>query len=214
MYFYYKLKMNLPSIAKSREILLKGVHLKVNKYDEVIVMHQAMLLLILDTVKMVFPSEEVFYQHYLGISKQEWDEWKKGRAPLANDVMQKVKGLFSDYEWMLMQKVAEQAVFFPEKRHYVVPEYRRLKTMIAKQWVELPLCSIELVSKVDQTNFNELINLKISLRYGEWGYDDILNFMMPAHISKTIEGSNKGLLEWVSKDLTDIYVKSEDENKE
>lgn len=177
-------------------------------------MHQAMLLLILDTIKMNFPTEESFYKYYLGISLKEWDEWKKGKAALSGDAMQKVKGLFSDYEWMLMQKVAEQAVFFPEKRHYVVPEYRRLKTMIAKKWIELPICSVELVSKVDQQNMKELINLKISLQYGEWGYDDILNFTMPAHISKTIEGSNKGLLEWVSKDLTDIYVENHNESKE
>lgn len=177
-------------------------------------MHQAMLLLILDTVKMNFSTEEAFYKYYLGISLKEWNDWKQGKSGLPGEAMQKVKGLFSDYEWMLMQKVAEQAVFFPEKRHYVVSEYRRLKTMIAKQWIELPICSVELVSKVSQQRDDELINLKVSLQYGEWGYDDILNFTMPAHISKMIEGSNKGLLEWVSKDLIDIYVDNKDENEE
>lgn len=177
-------------------------------------MHQAMLLLILDTVKMNFPSEEAFYKYYLGISLKEWNEWKQGKAGLPSDAMQKVKGLFSDYEWMLIQKVAEQAMFFPEKRHYVVSEYRRLKTMIAKKWIELPICSVELVNKVSPQHDTERINLKISLRYGEWGYDDILNFTMPAHISKMIEGSNKGLLEWVSKDLIDVYVENKDVDKE
>lgn len=173
-------------------------------------MHQAMVLIILSEIKLRFKSEHNFWKNYLLISEEEWLNWKKGQGVLPQQAMQKVKGLFSDYEWMLVNKVAEQAMFFPEKRHYVVPEFRRLKTMIAKQWIELPICLAELVTQTAD-GMNEVINLKVTLKYGEWGYDDILNFFMPAKLSKKIEGGNKGLLEWVDKDLLHVYVENNEE---
>ena len=173
-------------------------------------MHQAMVFIILSEIKLRFKNEEDFYANYLRISKEEWMNWKLGKENLPQQVMQKVKGLFSDYEWMLVNKVAEQAMFFPEKRHYVVPEFRRLKTMIAKKWIDLPICMAELVTQAVD-GMNEVINLKVTLKYGEWGYDDILNFFMPAKLSKKIEGGNKGLLEWVNKDLLHVYVENNEE---
>lgn len=174
-------------------------------------MNETMILIILDEVKMEFVSDTIFCNDYLGIDVEEWNAWKTGKQALSPEVMQKIKGLFSDYEWMLMQKVAEQSLFFPEKRNYAVQEFRRLKTLIARKWIELPISSVELVTKTAISGVKEMINLKITLRYGEWGYDDILNFPMPASISKRIEHSNKGLLEWVDHELTDVYVEQTEE---
>lgn len=178
-------------------------------------MHQALIFIILDEVKSQFPSEKYFVEHYLEMDWNEWTQWKKGKSLLSQEAMQKVKGLFSDYEWMLMQKVAEQTMFFPEKRHYIAQQYRRLKAMIAKRWIETPLCRVELITKTITPGIEDIVTLRVSLRYGEWGYDDILNFSMPAYMSKQIENSNKGLLEWVNKDLIHAYVDQEEQkNKE
>lgn len=174
-------------------------------------MHQAMVAIILSEIKLKFKNEENFYTHYLKISKEEWEDWKKGMGHLSQSVMQQVKGLFSDYEWMLVNKVGEQAMFFPEKRHYVVQEFRRLKTMIAKCWIKTPLCHVELITQASTQAMEEIVNLKVTMRYGEWGYDDVLNFTMPAQLSKKIEGANKGLLEWVNKDLIHVYVENNEE---
>ena len=176
-------------------------------------MNETMIKIILDEINLEFDSEEIFCQTYLNFSYEEWLEWKNGHKPLPNDIMQKIKGLFSDYEWMLLQKVAEQTLFFPEKRNYAVQEFRRLKTLIARSWIELPLCSVELGTKQSLLVDREMINLKITLKYGEWGYDDILNFPMPAHVSKQIVSSTKGLLEWVDHELTDIYVSQPEEGE-
>ncbi len=177
-------------------------------------MHQAMVAIILSEIKLKFKNEENFCKNYLNISTEEWEHWKQGTGTLSQGVMQKVKGLFSDYEWMLVNKVGEQAMFFPEKRHYVVQEFRRLKTMIAKCWIKLPPCHVELITQSTTDAMEETINLKVTMRYGEWGYDDILNFAMPAQLAKQIEGTNKGLLEWVNKDLIHVYVENNEENKE
>lgn len=173
-------------------------------------MHKALVAIILSEIKLRFKDETYFYKEYLQITKEEWEGFKRGQHPLSQITMQKVKSLFSDYEWMLVNKVAEQAMFFPEKRHYVVQEFRRLKTMIAKSWIKMPLCATELITQ-SATEQEEVMNLRVLLHYGEWGYDDILNFYMPAQFSKKIEGTNKGLLEWVNKDLIHVYVENNEE---
>lgn len=169
-------------------------------------MHQALVLIILDEICTKFPSEDYFVEQCLQLTKEEWQEWKEGKKVLNQEAMQRIKGLFTDYEWMLMQKVAEQTMFFPEKQYYVVQQFRRLKAMIAKKWIETPYSATELITKTIQSGIQDIVTLKISLSYGEWGYDDILTFSMPAYISKKIECSSKGLLEWVNRDLEDTYV--------
>ena len=174
-------------------------------------MNETMIKIILDEITLEFDSEQLFCKNYLHYSYDKWNQWKQGKAALPNEVMTKIKGLFSDYEWMLMQKVAEQSLFFPEKRNYAVQEFRRLKTLIAKKWIELPISYVELVTKTAVNSSKEIINLRVILKYGEWGYDDILNFPMPSYVSKQIDNSTKGLLEWVDHELTEVYV---EQNKE
>ena len=41
-------------------------------------------------------------------------KWKDGEKNLPSEAMQKVKNLFTDYEWMLTQKILRQTIIFPE----------------------------------------------------------------------------------------------------
>lgn len=176
-------------------------------------MHQALVMIVVNQIYSQYESEIKFCQDYLEISMDTWESWKEGEVRLENDVMQKIKNLFSDYEWMLIQKTIRQTSLFPEKRHYVVVEYRRLKTIIAKKWIQTGAGVVEMITHQDSyderqlTSHDEsLIKLKVSIRYDEWGFDDILNFYLPSKIQRQIEDSRIGLLEWVHENLTDTYA--------
>ncbi|MGY3749643.1 hypothetical protein [Vagococcus acidifermentans] len=179
-------------------------------------MHQALVRIVQDRIQEQFINEELFCKHYLQISTEVWWEWQKGRSNLPADVMQKMKGLFSDYEWMLVQKIIRQTILFPEKRNYVVSEYKRLKAIIAKKWLHSDEADVELVSKKshfprqsEQQVMKHTVNLRVVMSYGEWGYDDILEFFMPAVIQQQIEDASVDLLEWVDENLEDTYMADE-----
>lgn len=181
-------------------------------------MHQAIVNIILDQIKDQFISETVCVTYFLDVTKEEWEDWKKGLRPLPSEKMQKLKSLFSDYEWMLIQKIARQASLFPEKRNYVVPEYKRLKSIIAKEWIKTGMTKVELITQTSIPNSGDnsypkkqVVNLRIFISYGEWGYDDILEFCMPAVIQQQISDSKVDLLEWVDENLVEAYTEHEEE---
>ncbi|MGX7013533.1 hypothetical protein [Vagococcus silagei] len=176
-------------------------------------MNQAIVNIMVDRIQDQFFSEKLFSLQYLDISYEEWLEWKSGKKALSADKMQKLKALFSDYEWMLIQKIARQTIIFPEKRNYIVPEYKRLKASIAKTWIKSGLATAELITQqrairagVDERNKRNCVNLRISVNYQEWGYDDILEFFMPEIIQQQIIDSQVDLLEWVDENLSETYI--------
>lgn len=172
-------------------------------------MHQVLVDIMVQTIIEQYQSEAYFYEGILKIEKNIWEEFKSGKMALSEEKMQHIKGLFSDYEWMLVQKILRQTIIFPERRNFATAEYRRLKTMIAKKWLQMG-GSAELISNKTDVgkgkNVKDYIDLKVSLTYGEWGFDDILSFRLPAVIQKQLEGAKVDLLEWVQENLTDTYV--------
>ena len=90
-------------------------------------MHQVYVDIIVDAIIEQYQTEENFYSAYQ-IQAADWQAWKEGQFGLDNEVMQKIKNLFTDYEWMLTQKILRQTILFPEKRNLAVSEYKRLKT--------------------------------------------------------------------------------------
>lgn len=175
-------------------------------------MHQAMVDIMTDRILNQFSSEAFFCEHILKIEQTEWDAWKFHQTPLKTEDMQKLMSLFSDYEWMLIQKLMRQTCLFPEKRHYVVSEYKRVKTLIAKKWLQEGNARIELINRTDQSQsegpqgYKEIFILKVFLQYEVWGYDDCLEFCLPATVQDQIKDSSKGLLEWVNENLEEEYM--------
>lgn len=174
-------------------------------------MHQVYIDILIHAIVEQFETEEIFYTDYLNISADNWENWKKGRSNLSSEEMQKIKNLFSDYEWMLTQKILRQTVLFPEKRNLAVSEYRRLKTLIAKKWLQSGIGLAELsASKVGQEKTTQdYIDLKVTASYGEWGFDDIITFRLPATVQGQLEGSKVELLDWVNENLMGTYVGNE-----
>ena len=170
-------------------------------------MHQVYVDIIVDAIIEQYQTEENFDSAYQ-IQAADWQAWKEGQFGLDNEVMQKIKNLFTDYEWMLTQKILRQTILFPEKRNLAVSEYKRLKTTIAKKWLQSDLGVVELIpnNKQEQEIAAGYIDLKVTLAYGEWGFDDIITFRLPATIQRQLEGSKVELLDWVNENLMDTYV--------
>lgn len=169
-------------------------------------MHEIYIHLILSGIHENYYSEEEFYKNQLGISLDRWENWKQGTMSLSPEESQKIKNIFSDYEWMLLQKVLRQTIIYPEKRHIAVSEYRKLKIKIAQQWLNENGGLVEFKQVKEEVKKDSLIDLRVSLQYGEWGFDDVLNFRLPAAIQNQIVRQEVALLDWVNQELEEAYV--------
>lgn len=169
-------------------------------------MHQVYVDLIMSVLLEQFETEENFLDTYLLVDETNWQAWKRGEQNLPSEAMQKVKNLFTDYEWMLTQKILRQTIIFPEKRNVAVAEYKQIKTRIAQKWVSSGSANVELLPLKNDQIVNGYLDLKVSIQYDEWGYDDILNFRLPAEVQKQIEGEKIELLDWVNENLEETYV--------
>ncbi|GMA09569.1 hypothetical protein GCM10025886_27220 [Tetragenococcus halophilus subsp. flandriensis] len=161
--------------------------------------------LIISTIIENYGSEEAFYEDRLGVSPYRWQNWKKGRGNLSPEEMQKIKNLFSDYEWMLLQKVLRQTIIYPEKRMVAVSEFRRMKTKIARQWLNIGLATVEILDTKEENNYGQYLDMRVTIHYGEWGFDDIINFRLPAYIQQQIDNEQVALLDWVNDKLEETY---------
>lgn len=177
-------------------------------------MHQVYVDLIISVLLEQFETEKKFLDDYLLISEEQWQSWKSGEKNLPSEVMQKIKNLFTDYEWMLTQKILRQTIIFPEKRTTAVSEYKQIKTRIAQKWLGSGLAKVELIPLKNDQYLSGFLDLKVSINYDEWRYDDILNFRLPADIQKQIEGEKVELLDWVNENLEETYVHEKEESKE
>ena len=108
-------------------------------------MNQIYLDLVMSAIFEQFHTEQDFYQDYLGVNEVQWQQWKAGQNNLTPEANQKIKNLFSDYEWMLSQKVIRQTFLFPEKRPTAVAEYREMKTIVAQKWIASGLAQVEMI---------------------------------------------------------------------
>ncbi|MGM0124395.1 hypothetical protein IGI37_001772 [Enterococcus sp. AZ194] len=174
-------------------------------------MHRVYIDIIISAIIEQYGTEAYFYKEQLQIEEEYWEAWKRGQRTFSSELMQKVKNLFSDYEWMLMNKVLRQTALFPEKRNLAVSEYKRLKTKIAQKWLQAKIGEVEMTPfQTEVQKERGFINLKVSIHYDEWGFDDSVSFRLPANIQQQIEGSPIGLLEWVNENLEETYTKDQE----
>ncbi|EOS8036583.1 hypothetical protein DSH54_RS07195 [Enterococcus hirae] len=176
-------------------------------------MHQVYVDLILSVLLEQYATEKNFLEDYLVIDEAQWEGWKRGEKNLLSETMQKIKNLFTDYEWMLTQKILRQTIIFPEKRTTAVAEYKQIKTRIAQKWLTDGPAKVELIPLKNDQYLTGFLDLKVSINYDEWGYDDILNFRLPADVQRQIEGEKLELLDWVNENLEETYVHEKNEHK-
>lgn len=168
-------------------------------------MHEVYIEILLSTIKEQFANEEDFYSSILGLDQGQWQEWQAGRSTLAPEQNQKIKNLFTDYEWMLVQKVMRQTIIFPEKRTTAVNDYRLMKTKIAQKWLKSKLADVEVVD-AEGPQTRQMIDLKVTIAYEQWGFDDILTFRLPTMLQQQLQKEKVALLEWVNENLEETYI--------
>lgn len=173
-------------------------------------MHEIYIDILRSTILEQYIRESDFYETNLGLTKDAWEKWIKGNGNLSPEQNQKIKNLFSDYEWMLVQKVLRQTVIFPEKRNTAVTDYRLMKTKVAQKWLKNGLADVEIVDQ-ETSQETQLLNLRVTVSFDKWGFDDILSFRLPAVIQQQIENEKIKLLDWVDENLAETYIHQEAE---
>ncbi|MBG9981639.1 hypothetical protein HZY86_00770 [Aerococcaceae bacterium DSM 111020] len=158
--------------------------------------------LVVSAVKAKYISEKAFYSEQLGISPQSWDRWKKGEQGLKYENMRIISTLFTDYEWMLVQKVTRRREIMNEPHGSAVAEFNYLKYQIAKTWINHGLARIEWQqNQANEPGSNRRSNtvvLRLITDYNIWGYNDIIEMRLPGVIQQQIGHDTHKLLVWVN----------------
>jgi hypothetical protein len=162
-------------------------------------MHEAFVLIVVNAVRERYVSEKAFYTEELGISGQSWTRWKNGERGLKAENLQKIARLFTDYEWMLANKVARNADVLPEVASDPVAEYLRLKVAIASRWIRQENVRVDWkTAAVSKGKFKENVTiLRVATTYGHWSYQDIIEIRVVGITHKQIGTKKQALLEWM-----------------
>ena len=163
-------------------------------------MSPTLIAIVVHAIQEKYVSEKAFYSEQLGISPQSWDRWKKGEQGLRYENIQILSTLFTDYEWMLVQKVVRNAEIMPDVINEPVKEYLYLKYQIAKTWVHHGMVRLEWhQSDGNEETSNRKSNmtiLQLIADYNFWGYNDIIEIRSPGVIRQQIETDEIKLLQW------------------
>jgi hypothetical protein len=188
-------------------IIYKHVILQ-SKKDEVIsckggaFVEAALIDLVVNRVIEEYVDESKFYKNQLNLTKEEWEAWKNNEFVLSEFANQQLIFLFSDYEWMLVQRVIRLTKMIPEKEQQAVLEYRKMSAAIAKKWINSDLANIEIVEKMyNKKDLEKYIQVKVVMDYNVWSYSDILSFTFPAIDRMRVTSSKQELIQL----MTDTY---------
>ncbi|WP_225047631.1 hypothetical protein [Lacticaseibacillus kribbianus] len=117
-----------------------------------------------------------------------------GDAALTGKQRGSLRYLFSDYEWMLANKVAVQNETAPAEQG-VGWRYQNAKATIALAWLQAGAATAVTQSQ------SGTAHLEIRRGYGVRGLDDILDFAVPAPVAKKLQMQKLDLLEWAQTQL-------------
>lgn len=175
-------------------------------------MHEALVEIVLRAIKEQYVTEKSFYSTQLGITPQSWDRWKKGQQGLKAENMNKISQLFTDYEWMLVQKVCRNALIISDVAESPVGEYMNMKYHVAKKWLETGLADINIQQyQEEETNKVQrrlnLTTVSIELSYDFWSYKDRIELHLPGVVQLQIETEPQDLLEWFNQNVEPPFPK-------
>ncbi|UUX33820.1 hypothetical protein [Fundicoccus culcitae] len=163
-------------------------------------MNSALIQIVVSVIKEKYVSEKAFYAEKLQISPQSWDRWKKGEQGLKYDNIKIISTLFTDYEWMLVQKVVRNAEIMPEVMSDPVTEYKYLKYQIAKTWVNHGMVRLEWhhsdLNEEESNRKSNMTILQLIAEYNFWGYNDIIEIRLPGILRQQIAYDEVKLLQW------------------
>lgn len=163
-------------------------------------MDPALIQIVLHAIDEKYVSEKAFYSEKLGISPQSWDRWKKGEQGLKYENIQILSTLFTDYEWMLVQKVIRNYEIIPDVVSDPVKEFLYLKYQISRQWLHSGIGKVEWFQSDENEKFStrksNMVILHVKVDYNLWGYNDIIELRLPGVIRQQIGHDEVKLLQW------------------
>ncbi|WP_416353278.1 hypothetical protein ACNAN0_10845 [Agrilactobacillus fermenti] len=149
-----------------------------------------------DVVLQKYGDTSVFSTQVLLEAPNFFDQWLAGKVELSKIQGHHLRQLFTDYEWMLCQKAIFQSQSIPELNGRSAYVYANAKKQIAKQWLAAENC--ESAFTKEQVQGRAVIHLRISLNYDLWGFEDVLDFIVPETVRSEIETKQLDLLTWVN----------------
>lgn len=159
-------------------------------------MSPSLVQIVIHAIREKYQTEKAFYAEKLGISPQSWDRWKKGEQGLKFENIQIISTLFTDYEWMLVQKVVRNAEIISDVATNPVGEYLYLKYQIAKTWVNHGMVRLEWHQSENPDSQQNTMILQLIADYQFWGYNDIIEIRLPGVLRQQIETDQVKLLQW------------------
>jgi len=168
--------------------------------------------IIIDEINKIYETEKNFYENKLNITQQSWNRWKRGDRGFSDDNTLILKSLFSDYEWMLIQKIVTE--FKSNNETSIIDNlespydyYLETKKTIAKEWIKHG-ADIELIDeKNDEDNKKELgTKLIVKLHYDldTKQADDEITFHLN-NIKGKIKDKKKKRKKWFNKNEENMY---------
>lgn len=168
-------------------------------------MHEALVQIVVSTIKEQYVSEKAFYTSQLGISPQSWDRWKKGEQGLKLENRMKLMTLFTDYEAMLVLKVSRNAELIQDVRMNPVAEYINMKLHVARKWINTGLAHVDMFQEEESEDQEPrkvpAAVLRIEASYDFWSYKDRIEFRFPGLRRKELGVEKQDLLEWLEKEV-------------
>lgn len=174
-------------------------------------MNPALVQIVVYVIKEKYQTEKAFYSEKLGISPQSWDRWKKGEQGLKFENMQIIATLFTDYEWMLVQKVVRNADIISDVLADPISEYLYLKYQIARTWVNHGLVNLEWHKSESQIEKRNITILQLVADYNFWGYNDIIEIRLPGVLRQQIETDEVKLLQWFDDQVEELRDNNQDQ---
>ena len=169
-------------------------------------MNKAWKEIILQEIKEQFANEKDFYERHLGMDEMSWIRWRKEEIQLGQHAVDKMNRLFTDYEKMLVDKVARSAEMIADVQMDPVKEYKLMKFHIARQWLKTELAEIEWI--IDEWHignvgdFGEVSDLlRVELDYHFWSYKDRLEFRFKRQTKKELKWNKTELHEWIDQKI-------------
>ncbi|RLK63540.1 hypothetical protein D3H64_03690 [Atopobacter sp. AH10] len=173
-------------------------------------MQDALVKIVLDTIHERYVSENAFYSTRLGIAPQSWTRWKNGQRGFKYDNMRILSSLFTDYEWMLVQKVTRNAQVLTEVERDPVYEYKQLKIAVAKKWLASGLCQSEWYETEtdNQIMRDGVACLRLVMAADFWSYADMIELRVPKSTQIKLATAPKALLEWLETDAIESVTRA------
>ncbi|WP_407891631.1 hypothetical protein [Lacticaseibacillus sp. N501-2] len=129
----------------------------------------------------------------------------QGQAALLPQQREQLRYLFTDYEWMLAQKLAVFESTTPVVGG-LAQRFQNAKTVIAKAWLQTPSVTTNYVKEPLGAG-RVSVHLQLRQDYGVHGLVDILDFVVPTTIAEQLQTKQLDLLTWADENLDDPEVK-------